>query len=278
MFTTELPPPYGPPTPTNSSTVEDSMPTPPILTTPTPTPPSKPRWDSIDDKDHYVQSNECTQAVSLLSRWLLEILAFTFEGDIATLGLNLNPMLGDSIPALLSAQERQMLLGVAHLLRDLCKKINTSDWYTTPSSDHQHIIDTITKPCKVYKLPPAYVMALLASYADHRCDPALRSSTLLSKRVPRFLEDRRRFTSSLTDLGDDVRFHANVVEGISVDEEGRKLLQRAVASYLERRGLTALPVSDSRTCWSTREFWNVAGALNPFDDSFHGKIARGTCW
>jgi hypothetical protein len=174
------PPPYVKADPRQSSTPKASSPA------------GKARWDSFDDKKQYTRSPECAQAITQLSRWLLKILAFTFEADMAALSSTSTKTVTGRA-TILAESERQSLLQIALLLKKMCKKVGCSDWYITPLGDRQHIIDTITKPCKVLNVDTGFAMTLLASYATHHCEPATRSSKVLSKRVPYFFRYRLRF-------------------------------------------------------------------------------------
>jgi hypothetical protein len=81
-----------------------------------------------------------------------------------------------------------------------------------------------------------------------------------------------RFDPFLVRLGNIIRSHAKLVEGIELDEAGRAVLQRAMASYLERHRLTALPVSEDNIYWAdTNAYWEVYYALKPFSDKFYGR-------
>jgi hypothetical protein len=253
------PPPYVKANPKESSTPKASLPA------------GKARWDSIDDKKQYTRSPECAQAIAQLSRWLLEILAFTFEADMAALSSTSTQTVAGRA-TILPDPEKQSLLQIAHLLKDMCRKVGRSDWYIIPLSDRQHVIDSITKPCEVLNVDRDFVLALLASYATHQCDSASRSSTVLSKRVPYFFRYRSRFDPFLVRLGNTIRSHAKLVEGIELDEAARAVLQKAMAGYLERHRLTALPVSEDSFYWTdTNAYWEVDYKLKPFSDKFYGR-------
>jgi hypothetical protein len=132
------------------------------------------------------------------------------------------------------------------------------------------VIEAISKPVKFLKFHDSFVFKLLASYADHQCDPSRWTMTVVAQRIPWFAKYRSVWGDGLRALGATVRSHIDVAQLATNDEGVRKLLGEAMIKWQERRGLKGL-VTQGRDD-STSEFWDVAKAVYPQEGGFWGRL------
>ncbi|KAF2827211.1 hypothetical protein CC86DRAFT_405352 [Ophiobolus disseminans] len=156
--TNNAPPPYSEPTiPTTPA-----PPSPPLVTQ---TPSTRKGYRSFKD---WSESPAGRKAIAQLRRYLIEILAFTFEADMTVINAVLSQ--ADGTKTTLSDAEHASLLALAHLIRSMYPKVGKPEWLTIPDSDITMITEAVSKPIKFLKLDGCLVFELLASYADHQCD------------------------------------------------------------------------------------------------------------
>lgn len=238
----------------------------------------------LSHRNRRAESTTGVNATAQLSRWLLEIIAFTFEINTPHLDLNLSPNMQPpgNRPSILSAQEQRTLLRLAHILQSRRAKVLADDheWYRLPNRDQRTLIrmiislidcqtvtDNITRPSKALELHTDYVLALISSYADHRCDPAARNLTLVAKRTPRFHIQRFFLFCHMNDLGDTLRMQTVVAARLAFNETVLKQLRDGMTSFRKIRKLQGL--STGSTLWAyedTHGFQALEMALRHLDD------------
>ncbi len=245
-YTSNAPPPYS----------EPALPATPASSRSTQTPLAWKNYGIFEDGS---ESPAGRRAISQLRRYLIEVLAFTFEADMTIF----NAVLGqiDDTKTTLSKPEHASLLALAHLIRSMRAKVGKPEWLTIPDGDRTMVTEAVSKPVKFLKVNDTFVFKLLASYADHQCDPSRRTMTLVAQRIPRLAKYRSVWFDSLLALGATVRSHVDVAQLVADDEGVRKLLGEAMIKWQKRRGLEGLVIEGRDD--STREFWDLVKAVDP---------------
>ncbi|KAH7094540.1 hypothetical protein FB567DRAFT_6031 [Paraphoma chrysanthemicola] len=199
------------------------------------------------------------RAISQLLRYLIEILAFTFDADMTILNAALGQSEDDA--TVLIENERASLLALSHLIRSMNAKVGNSEWLTVPDNDYTTVLEAVSKPVKFLKVrvEESFVFGLLASYVDHECDPARRTMTLVAQRIPGLLKFRSVWGDPLLMLGATVRSHVDIVLLITESESIRKVLGEAIIKWQERRGLQSLVIQS--TVQATHGYWEMAKAV-----------------
>jgi hypothetical protein len=245
-YTSNAPPPY-------SERTLPATPAPPLIT-------QTPRlWKDYGNVDDWSKSPAGRKAISQLCRYLIEVLAFTFEADMTIFNAALGQIADTKTT--LSQAEHASLLALAHLIRSLRAKVGQPEWLTIPDSDFTMVIEAVSKPVKLLKLPDNFVFKLIASYADHQCDPSKRAMTLVAQRIPWLAKYRSVWGDRLRALGATVRSHVDVARLVAHDEGVRKLLGEAMIKWQEKRGLEGLVIKGRDD--STLDLWDLAKAVYP---------------
>lgn len=115
--------------------------------------------------DDWSESPAGRKAISQLCRYLIELLAFTFEADMTIFNAALGQI--DNTKTTLSEAEHAFVLALGHLIKSMCAKVGQPERLTIPDSDCVMVIEAVSKPVKFLKLSDSFVLKLLASYADY---------------------------------------------------------------------------------------------------------------
>jgi hypothetical protein len=250
-YMSNAPPPYSEPT-------LPPTPAPPLIT-------QAPRlWKDYGNMDDWSKSPAGRKAISQLCRYLMEVLAFTFEAEMTTFNAALGQI--ENIKTTLSEAEHASLLALALLIRSMRAKVGKPEWLTIPNDDCTTVIKAVSKPVKFLNLPNSFVFKLLASYADHQCDPSRWTMTLVAQRIPWLTRYRSIWGDGLRALRATVRSHVDVARLIAHDEEVRKLLGEAMIKWQERRGLEGLVIEGRDG--STGDCWDLVKAVYPCEGGF----------
>lgn len=251
------PPPYSEPTiPATPAT--SATPVTPLVT-------QTPRlWRGYGDAEDWSESPAGRRAISQLRRYLIEVLAFTFEADVTVFKAVLGQI--DDTKTTLSESEHASLLALAHLIKSMRTKVGKPEWLTIPDSDCTMIIEAVSKPVKFLKLDDSFVFKLLASYADHQCDPSRWTMTLVAQRIPWLAKYRSVWGEGLRALGGTVRSHVDLAQLVAQDEGVRKLLGESMIKWQESRGLEGLVIDGSD--YPTGGFWDLAKAVDPWEGGY----------
>jgi hypothetical protein len=150
--------------------------------------------------------------------------------------------------SILSQEEHDELLRLSRLIRTVRKEIR-SIWGTLDhkfknrrepkaAADFEALASKIVRPAILWSVDDYYMLELINSYAAHRCQPEKRSTaTLVSQNKPYFYGFFRRLTflgpfNVVMDIfGQTLRYHADVIEGISRNDTVRTILFDAMNKY-----------------------------------------------
>jgi hypothetical protein len=190
-------------------------------------------------------------AVVQLRRYLIEIMAFTFNADIAllnhTLGkpLSLTSTSTSTTNSTLTTDERVELLRLACISKDLYGKHTGYQFLTTRESDRRAVADAIVMPALELDLSAGYIVELISTYADHQCDETKRKHTLVSLSIPCLLWLFRRLAVlGLAILGHHLDSHARIVGATAPNEDVRMVLGNAMKAFQEEElGIKKIPHS-----------------------------------
>ncbi|KAF2184902.1 hypothetical protein K469DRAFT_708678 [Zopfia rhizophila CBS 207.26] len=183
-----------------------------------------------------------------LRRYLIEIMAFTFNADFALL----NHALGQhTLPtsasisttnSTLTDDERVELLRLALISKDLYRKQRGHQLLTTRDSDRRAVTDAIVIPALQLELSAGYILELISTYADHRCDETKREYTLISLNIPYPLCLFRHLTLLLALFGHHLHSHARIISATAPNEDVRIVLGNAMKVFQEEElGIKKVP-------------------------------------
>jgi hypothetical protein len=173
--------------------------------------------------------------VTQLSRYLLEIMAFSFHADYALL----NHALGQHSASIsitkstLTDDERVELLRLALISKDLYGKHRSYQRLNTRDSDRSDLADAIVIPALQLDLSESYILELISTYAEHQCDETKRGHTLISVNIPYPLWVFRHLTLFLMSFGHHLDSHARIIEAVASNEDVRIVLGNAMKAYQE---------------------------------------------
>ncbi|KAF2787872.1 hypothetical protein K505DRAFT_329364 [Melanomma pulvis-pyrius CBS 109.77] len=229
------------------------------------------RRETAISKNHTPQRDPVIQ----FRRYLLEIMAFTFQADFALLDCALDQhTLSTSASisttnSILTEDERFELLRLARTIKDLYGKTRGYQWLNTLDSDRSAVTDAIAKPAVILSLDGSYILQLISTYADHQCDETKRKHTLISLSLPYPLRLFRHLTPFLYSLGHHLDSHARIIAATAPHEEVRIVLGNAMKVFQEEElGIKKVPyfwVNDD--LWPHRFGWyHVYKALLPTEE------------
>lgn len=186
--------------------------------------------------------------VMQLRRYLVEIMAFTFNVDSALL----NHALGqDTLPtsasvsntnSILTEDERVELLRLALITNDLYGKRGRPQFLATRDSDRRAVADGIVVPALQLELSATYILELISTYANHQCDKTKREHTLLYRNIPYPLCLFRHLTLLLDLFGAHLYSHALIISTITPNEHVHTVLSNAMRVFQEEElGIKKVP-------------------------------------
>lgn len=209
-----------------------------------------------DTMENWSKSPAGSDAISQLRRYLIEIVAFTFEADMAIINAALSQIADNK--SILSEAERASLLALAQLIRSISAKVDKAEWPTVPNSDCTMLVDAFAKPAIFLKMRECFVFKLLASYAEHQCGPTEWKMTIVAQQIPWLMRCRSLSGDGLEALGATVRSHIDVVQFAAPNEEVRMLLGEAIINWQKGRRLQGLRTKGKDDDF---EFWGLRKAL-----------------
>ncbi|KAF2113615.1 hypothetical protein BDV96DRAFT_647872 [Lophiotrema nucula] len=197
---------------------------------------------------NHVPMDEATKRALFLRHFrlfILEILAFTFDADFSKLraALGQRTLQADEPASILTELQRHCLLLISHRVRAMYWRIKNNQWDTVPVGGIYLINRAIIEPTAIVPVETSYALELIATYADHQCEPDKRGKTLVSYHEPRHLR-RALFLSFFLctpDFADTLRSHAKVISAVSPDERVRFILSQAQQDFERNLGLRRLP-------------------------------------
>ncbi|KAF2180435.1 hypothetical protein K469DRAFT_714815 [Zopfia rhizophila CBS 207.26] len=209
-------------------------------------------------QNHTPQSDPVMQ----LRRYLIEIMAFTFNADFALL----NHALGQhTLPtsasisitnSTLTEDERVELLRLALITKDLYGKQRGHQLLTTRDSDRRAVADAIVIPTLHLELSAGYILELISTYADHQCDETKREYTLISLNIPYPLCLFRHLTLFLDLFGHHLHSHARIISATASDEHVRIVLGNAMKVFQEEElGIKKVPHCDNNKWPNDYRLW-----------------------
>ncbi|KAF2621379.1 hypothetical protein BU25DRAFT_238888 [Macroventuria anomochaeta] len=195
--------------------------------------------------------------------YLLEILSFTFGMDCHVLSQALGQQVYAHATTILSIQERHDLLQLSLMVQRLHQKVRKGEQKSMLLTDKEHVLRTIIEPV-LESGYQAFVLDLIASYADHQGDPTKWRGTLMGH-WSRRRGTRRSLSAQVdyvfethlerkidpmewrpSDMGDwsqrrklvqSLMSHARLVFAIAPNEEVKCLFALAIQRYQEEREL-----------------------------------------
>jgi hypothetical protein len=179
-----------------------------VKATGTPVPQTPILWDSYDDDGEWSESPAGRASISRLRRYVIEILAFTFEMDLNLLSVALGQL--PNTTSLLSTEERHDLHSLATLIRNMRPKVGQPSWLTVLDRDRALVIESVSKPVQILNLDGKFVFRLLDSYCDHRCDSVKRRRTLVSRQIPMLAKYQYVWFDGMLKLGRTVKSHVDL--------------------------------------------------------------------
>ncbi|KAF1994043.1 hypothetical protein P154DRAFT_582200 [Amniculicola lignicola CBS 123094] len=169
-----------------------------------------------------------------LRRYILEILAYTFSADIPTLARALG-IQHNSFQSLLNDTERQELRFLSNLIKTLHTKLKHGEWNSTSDFDRQVIRRSVCTPVAKIHVDGPLVLDLIATYADHGCDPEKWKHTLISYWHPWPMCLARFLRGSFG--RDAMKGHAKLISDASPNEAVRFELDRAMRAFVKEHWL-----------------------------------------
>ena len=247
-YNDELPPPYTDRLPDRSlqdNLSEDDLP-----------------WNM--SQDSLISIHAPKESVTQLRRYLIEIIAFTFDADFEQLNsaLGHNTAIISRETTILREREKTELLRVSAIVKDLHQKLLYNRFNTTLKRDRDAVLEAIIKPLmglKNLRFDSDYALDLISTYADHQCHPSKRKYTLISLQTPRFL----RFIPSPSTgwLRSNLTSHAKFISAVSPNETVQVALGRALADHQDKLGLKEIPPEDY--CLARKGFSDLRKTLQP---------------
>lgn len=222
--------------------------------------------------------------VTQLGRYLIEIVAFTFNSDYALLNQALGqPTFANFVPtknSILTEDERVELLRLALISKELYGKHRGHQFLTTRDSDRRALADGIIKPAIVLDLAASYILELISTYANHQCDVAKRNHTLISLNAPQPLWLFRKLTFFLWFFGEHFDAHSRIISAISPNEGVRIMLGDAMRRFQENDlGIKRFSNSYSGDDWPDEfrewhDLWRALISDEEWSDSLGEKRRR----
>jgi hypothetical protein len=171
-------------------------------------------------------------AAERLRRYLIEIVAFTLSANFDELNSAiLGQPVAEHTTLILSDEERDDLLQLSIIAKDLRIRASRNELNTSFLRDREALHDAIIAPKRVLPLAgllvTEYVIDMISSYADHQCQPTQRQHTLLG------YWSQPSAWQCIATLGS----HGLLIGEIAPNEEVQHVLGRSLEDYQRKNRL-----------------------------------------
>ncbi|KAF2445434.1 hypothetical protein P171DRAFT_484115 [Karstenula rhodostoma CBS 690.94] len=221
----------------------------------------RPPYPGPARSDFTVESVPETQ----LRRYILELLAFTFDADFLllneALGQTPSPMNSNSI---LTEVEHAELLRLSTFVQDLGTDLPRlpSTWISQSegvAAVKTAILNPSTKLVSRKQTP--WMLAIISTYAAHRCQPERRALSYLEQNKPLMYNLFRRmtflglFNSPMCLFGAKLCEHTCMIRKMAPNDRVRDVLKRAVEDY--QREVLKIKDTARTDCWFMGPSWGT---------------------
>ncbi|KAF2877067.1 hypothetical protein BDV95DRAFT_138059 [Massariosphaeria phaeospora] len=131
------------------------------------------------------------QAFTQLQKYLLEIITYELDADFGSVNRAFSA--SESTSSILADDEKQELFRLSSIIKNLHQSHLTNRWLLTLNSDRDDIFNAVIEPALLLSTAGStnvrvsmrsctpFLLDLISTYAEHRCDPKKRQHTLLSQ-------------------------------------------------------------------------------------------------
>jgi hypothetical protein len=146
--------------------------------------------DHSSPNQYAIKRRSQEDAAVQLQKYVVEILAYTLDADLAGLNAALCPKIGatsdtHSVTSILTPEERSELLTLSTAIQDFHQAFIRDGWVLTSDRNRYSLLNAVIDPARYHccSSGAGYILDLISTYANHQCQPHKRNLTMLGRYV-----------------------------------------------------------------------------------------------